>query len=184
MFIVLQRSTKETQHSGSNWRSFQSLQTLEGPWQLTFDTKNGGPAQTQTFAILQDWSRHTEPGIRNYSGTAVYTKTFNWQSAADQQKQLWIDLGEVANIATVTLNGKPCGIAWTPPYRVEITHALRSGVNELRIEVTNTWANRLIGDHDLPEQQRITRTVAPYRLEGKPLLPAGLLGPVRINCKL
>ena len=180
MFIVLQRSTKETQHNGSNWRSFQSLQTLEGPWQVSFDVKNGGPAEAQTFSVLQDWSKHTAPGIHYYSGTAVYTKTFNWQPAADQQKRLWIDLGEVANIATVTLNGKPCGIAWTPPYRVEITQALRTGANELRIEVTNTWANRLIGDHDLPEQQRITRTVAPYRLDGKPLLPAGLLGPVTI----
>lgn len=180
LFIVLQRSTKDTQHSGNNWRSFQSLQTLEGPWQLSFDTKNGGPAQPQTFPVLQDWSKHTAPGIRYYSGTAVYTKTFNWQPAAGQQKELWIDLGEVANIATVTLNGKSCGIAWTPPYRVEIGQALRAGANELRIEVTNTWANRLIGDHDLPEAQRITRTVAPYRLEGKPLLPAGMLGPVTI----
>ncbi|WP_298731587.1 glycosyl hydrolase [uncultured Chitinophaga sp.] len=180
VFIVLQRSTKEVQHRGNNWRSFQALQTLEGPWQVTFDTTNGGPAAVQTFTALQDWSRHTDPGIRYYSGTAVYTKTFNWQPQAAQQKKVWLDLGAVANIAAVTLNGQSCGIAWTPPYRVEITPALRSGVNELHIEVTNTWANRLIGDHDLPEAQRITRTTAPYRLEGKPLLPAGLQGPVRV----
>jgi hypothetical protein len=182
LFVVLQRAAKETQqHAGANWHSFRTLQALDGPWQLVFDAKNGGPAQPVVFPSLQDWSRHSESGIRYYSGTTVYTKTFNWQSAEGQHHEVWLDLGQVANIAAVTLNGKPCGIAWTPPYRVAIAQALRPGRNELRIEVTNTWANRLIGDHDLPEPQRVTRTTAPYRLEGKPLLPAGLLGPVTLT---
>jgi hypothetical protein len=67
---------------------------------------------------------------------------------------------------------------WTAPYRVDITKALKRGINELNIEVTNTWANRLIGDERLPADKRITWTTAPYRLQGKPLLPAGLIGRV------
>ena len=51
-------------------------------------------------------------------------------------------------------------------------------INEIKIGVTNTWANRLMGDHRLPKEKQITWTNAPYRLEGKPLLPAGLMGPV------
>ena len=103
--------------------------------------------------------------------------TFPWDDA-QTASCVWLDLGHVANIAEVTLNGMPCGIAWTAPWRVEITGALRSGENHLEIAVTNTWANRLIGDHALPEEERITWTNAPYRLEGTPLLEAGLLGPV------
>jgi len=71
-------------------------------------------------------------------------------------------------------------VAWTPPYRVEITGAVRSGSNDLEVRVTNTWANRLIGDQALPESQRVTWTSAPDRLGRGPLLRAGLLGPVRI----
>jgi hypothetical protein len=70
---------------------------------------------------------------------------------------------------------------WTPPYRVDITKALRPGKNELRMEVTNTWANRLKADLSLPQKERITWTIAPLWLKDKPLLPAGLLGPVTIR---
>jgi len=85
----------------------------------------------------------------------------------------------VADIAEVWVNGVNCGVAWTKPYRVEITKALRNGNNELRIGVTNTWANRLIGDHRLPEEKRVTWTNAPYRLDGN-LVEAGLMGEVKI----
>jgi hypothetical protein len=78
------------------------------------------------------------------------------------------------------VNGIYCGTAWTAPYRVNIAKALKPGVNRLKIAVTNTWANRIMGDHNLPEDKRITWTNAPYRLEGKSLLPAGLLGPVTL----
>ncbi|GAA0540641.1 glycosyl hydrolase [Chitinophaga japonensis] len=181
LFIVLRKHTTQTaQHHGSNWPLFRPVQTLPGNWQVAFDPSAGGPAKPLSFAALEDWSRRPEPGIGYYAGTAVYTKTFDWKKRPAKDGHLWLDLGDVANIAEVRLNGMPCGIAWTPPYRVDITQALRPGRNHLRIEVTNTWANRLIGDQALPEAQRITRTTAPYRLEGKPLLRAGLLGPVTI----
>jgi hypothetical protein len=94
---------------------------------------------------------------------------------------VFLDLGDVANLAEVTVNGTPCGVAWTPPYRVEITEALRSGDNRLRVEVTNTWATRLIGDASLPEGDRVAWTTASTTLvEGRPLRVAGLLGPVTV----
>lgn len=74
-----------------------------------------------------------------------------------------------------------CGIAWTYPFRAEITNALKSGLNRLRIEVVNTWANRLIGDARLPVEKRISYTAYPFKMEGKELLAAGLLGPVTIE---
>jgi hypothetical protein len=85
--------------------------------------------------------------------------------------------GSVANMAQVYVNGIDCGVAWTYPYRVNITRAIKPGTNKLSIEVTNTWANRLIGDHAKPEKDRITWTNAPYRLEGN----AGYDSP-RLRC--
>jgi hypothetical protein len=161
-------------------------QSLDASWNIHFDTASGGPSASVVFTALQDWSKNSNPGIRYYSGTAVYTQTFEWagaptasaaKGAAARTARVWLDLGRVADLAQVSVNGVDCGVAWTAPYRVEITKAVHPGENQLRIEVTNTWANRLIGDHGLPPAQRITWTTAPYRLDGK-LLEAGLLGPV------
>ncbi|HTI11728.1 MAG TPA: glycosyl hydrolase [Puia sp.] len=182
----------ETNDEGDNYTEPAPVQTLHAPWTLHFDTAAGGPAAGLVLDSLEDWSRNADSAIRYYSGTAAYQQSFQWdqptkdqpmkdQPARDQPAdgRLWLDLGRVNNIARVTLNGVDCGIAWTPPYRVEITRAIKKGNNTLKIEVTNTWANRLTGDHLLPENKRATWTTSPYHLDGK-LLPAGLLGPVLI----
>ena len=130
------------------------------------------------FNGLTDWSQNVNDAIKYYSGTAAYTQDFNWQG--DKNNDVWLDLGKVNNLADVYVNGIHCGTAWTYPYRVNISKTLKKGNNKIRIEVSNTWANRLIGDHALPENKRTTWTNAVYRLDDKPLLPAGLLGPVRI----
>ncbi len=181
LFLIFRQPTTATaEHTGDNWLTPESVQTLEGKWQVTFSPEAGGPAVPIEFNTLQDWTTRSEKEIQHYSGTATYTKTFTWKKSTGKNARIWLDLGEVANIAEVKVNGISCGVAWTAPYRVEITQALQAGKNELSVEVTNTWANRLIGDQMLPEEKRISRTTAPYRLEGKPLLKAGLLGPVNI----
>ncbi len=91
-----------------------------------------------------------------------------------------MDLLTIANIAEVSVNGKDCGTIWTFPYKVDISDALKKGKNSIVIKITNTWANRLIGDEKLPKEERLTWTTAPFRLDGNPLLKAGLLGPVII----
>ena len=181
VFIVLREPTTNTgDATGANWPELKTVGTIDGPWQVAFDPRNGGPKGDATFDSLQDWTQRSEPGIRYYSGTADYTRTFEWQPAADRPARVWLDLGRVENLAEVTVNGTPCGVAWTAPWRVDITAALKPGENRLRIAMTNTWANRLIGDHGLPVAQRITWTTGPDRADGK-LLPAGLLGPVTIR---
>jgi hypothetical protein len=91
-----------------------------------------------------------------------------------------LETDEVHNIAEVRLNGRYCGICWTPPYRVDISGYVSPGDNVLEIAVTNCWHNRLIRDHDLPPDKKLTWTTAPHRLYGRPLMPAGLKGSVRI----
>jgi hypothetical protein len=102
-------------------------------------------------------------------------------SSIKKGSRYFLNLGRVADIADVYVNGIFCGTAWTAPFRLDITKAIHAGNNFIRIDVTNTWANRMIGDHRLPEEKRITHTIAPYRLEGSPLLPAGLLGAARVE---
>ena len=153
------------------------IKKLPGPWTVRFDPKIGGPAKPVSFDSLTDWSRNADTAIRYYSGTAAYSQSFTWNGATGGKA--WLELSQVGDLASVTLNGIDCGTAWTPPYQLNISHALRPGVNTLQISVTNTWNNRIVADQRLPENKRLTWTTAPYHLDGK-LLPAGLMGDVRI----
>ena len=182
IFVVFREpGTQQSAHTGPNWLEVKPVQTLSGAWQVQFDQKMNGPVQPVVFAQPTDWSKNTDAAISHYSGTAEYRQTFKWKPVKGPQQRIYLDLGQVANLAEVQLNGKPCGIAWTAPYRLDITDALKKGDNQLRILVTNTWANRLIGDQALPADQRQTWTPAPSPTAGKPLLPAGLLGPVTLG---
>jgi hypothetical protein len=176
LFIILgpKRTDRESART-----PLTSVVTLNDQWTVAFDAALGGVEVPVRFESLSDWSQHTDTKIKYYSGTAVYSRSFSW---TDRQpgSRVWLALGRVENIAEVTVNNISCGVAWTAPYRVDITKALKAGENIVQVAVTNTWANRLLGDQSLPEEKRITKTNAPYRLAGKPLLPAGLLGPVRI----
>jgi hypothetical protein len=184
MFIVLQQSTTlKTQSIANNWKEPKRLQTINTTWTVTFDKSLGGPDKPITFNQLIDWTANNDTAIRYYSGTASYTTTFEYNATNTMPSSVWLNLGKVANIAEVTLNGINCGVAWTPPYAVDITKALRPGKNNLSINVTNTWANRIMRDKELPENMRITKTNDPYKLVGKTPLTAGLLGPIVIEEK-
>ena len=130
----------------------QSME-LTGPWEVRFDPKWGGP-ESATFDPLEDWSKRSEEGIRYYSGTASYRKTFTLSSQPSSLNRLFLDLGKVAVMAEVKLNGHDLGILWKPPFRVEVTNALKPGENVLEVKVVNLWINRLIGDEQLPEDSQ------------------------------
>ena len=119
---------------------------VEGPWQVTFQEKRGAPASV-TLPQLASLSTHADPGIRYFSGQATYHKTINIPAELlAAGRELYLDLGEVAVIAEVTLNGKDLGTLWRAPFRVAITAAAKPGANELAVRVTDLWVNRLIGD--------------------------------------
>jgi hypothetical protein len=197
-FVVFRRPVSDSVMAiGRNFRRMSRVSELTGPWEVSFDPRWGGPG-TVVFRELQDWIIRAEEGVKYYSGTATYHKTFDAPDAV----VAYLDLGAVKNLAHVKLNGQDLGILWTAPWRVSIGKALRAKGNRLEIEVVNLWPNRLIGDARLPKQDRLTRTnVRTYELNlpaafpcwwnidceqrkktGAPanLLSSGLLGPVSL----
>ncbi|WP_281337050.1 glycosyl hydrolase [Flavobacterium eburneipallidum] len=178
-FVIFKEETKEIlAQSNQKGIEFESVQTLDENWELQFDPEFKGPKEVVKTDKLFDWSSSENDQIKYYSGTATYQKEVVWKGKTEDK--IWLDLGTIANIAEVSINGKDCGTLWTFPYKVAISDALKKGKNTIVVKITNTWANRLIGDQKLPKEEKLTWTTAPFRLEGEPLLKAGLLGPVSI----
>lgn len=156
------------------------LASITGAWDVAFQADRGAPAKI-SLDSLSSWSDSSDPGVKYFSGTATYTKTI--QAPADWFKagaNLWLDLGDVKNIAEVSVNGRPFGIFWKTPFRVDVTSVLKAGANTLEIKVTNLWVNRLIGDQQANVMKKFTYTARQFYRAESPLLPSGLLGPVQI----
>jgi len=190
IFVVFRKRTADSKRSaGPNFPAWQQTQTIAGPWHVIFDATWGGPEQPVRFDTLTSWTEHKDPGIRYYSGKAVYQATFKLDHDP-AGKPLAIELGNVEDvgIARVTLNGMDLGVVWRPPFRADISRTAKLGENKLEVMVVNSWRNRLIGDRELPEEQRLTRTnieVLEHTLNKRQpkweLEPSGLLGPVTLN---
>jgi len=178
---------------------------LDGKWDLQFAPNHGAPERVSLDHLIS-WSDHPDPGVKYYSGSATYRKTFRLPSgflAKDQH--LYLDLGQVAVIAEVKLNGKDFGTLWKPPFRVDVGAGLKEGENVIEIKVVNLWPNRMIGDEQLPEdgdrtEKGTLKEWPRWLLEGEPnpsgrysftswrlwkktspLQQSGLIGPVTIN---
>jgi hypothetical protein len=179
MFVVFRRPASQPRAEGQNFVELKKTQELAGPWTVEFDPKWGGP-NSIVFEKLEDWSKRTEEAVKFYSGKATYRRQFDLPEGLRQKNQpVFLDLGNVKNLAEVRLNGASLGVVWTPPFRLDITQAVKAEGNQLKILVTNLWWNRLVGDAGLPEDQRIARTH--IRLDKvSPLLESGLLGPVTL----
>jgi hypothetical protein len=178
---------------------------ITGPWTVKFPPHWGAPEEA-TFDRLISWSQHPEAGIKYFSGTAVYTKTIVVPaSLLEGSSRVYLDLGRVAVMAQVKVNGKDLGILWKAPYRVEVTGLLRPGDNALEVRVVNLWINRMIGDEQLEEDSdrkangtlkswpkwleeskpsptgRYTFTTWRLWKKNDPLVESGLLGPVTVS---
>ena len=204
LFIVFRQAGAPT-GQGTDLPIPVELGTIEGPWEVAFDPKWGGPGRV-AFEALDDWSLRPEDGVKYYSGTAVYKKRFDLpEDVPAAGRRIWLDLGEVRNIASVRLNGRDLGVVWCGPWRVDITAAAKAKGNRLEVRVANLWPNRLIGDEREPADAEYARGGRLARwpdwlVEGRPrpspgrrafatwkhysadspLLPSGLLGPVRL----
>ena len=177
VFVVFGEKTDLAEFSVPDTASRQLCQ-VDGPWQVTFQPRRGAPAGA-TFPSLVSYTDSSDPGIRYFSGRAVYTNTFSVGELPEGR--IVIDLGDVRELARVRLNGQDCGLVWKKPFRADITDAIRQGENQLEITVINTWVNRLIGDQQPDCPRRITYTSYPFYKQYSQLRSAGLLGPVFID---
>jgi hypothetical protein len=208
VFVVFRESTDSEKKAFDE--VFESS-AINGSWILRFPKGWGAPEQIKLDKLI-DWTDHNDYDIKHFSGTATYIKDFDF-SASGKSKSAFLDLGTVNVMAEVKLNGKNLGILWKPPFKVEITDAVKNGSNHLEIEVVNLWVNRLIGDEKYPDDckwgifrshgkeigwqiskkpqwltqgkprpQTERKTFATFKWykADAPLLPSGLLGPVRI----
>jgi (4-O-methyl)-D-glucuronate---lignin esterase len=151
-FVVFPRSSDGWQPANGqrNFPVARPVAEIGGPWQVAFDPRWGGPKQVD-FAVLEDWTRRPDPGIKYYSGTATYWKTFDAPpTTLKAPGALYLDLGKVKNLARVRLNGSDLGTVWCAPWRAEVGGVLKEKDNRLEIEVVNTWVNRIIGAEQQP----------------------------------
>jgi beta-galactosidase/beta-glucuronidase len=179
VFVVFRKAA--TSQSRALPRQVETrIATLDGMWEVSFQPDRGAPAKV-TFDKLASWSESADTGVKYFSGTGTYAKTVNapadWFRAGTR---LWLDLGDVKNLAEVAVNGKSLGVVWKTPFRVDVTDALKPGANTVEVRVTNLWVNRLIGDQQPGVTRKYTYTTMPFYKAESPLLPSGLLGPVRL----
>jgi hypothetical protein len=203
-FFILFYHTRESQGRGrevkENFPEKRTVHSVSGPWTVKFDQASGGPGKVE-FDSLTDWSVRDEPAIKYYSGTADYSCSFNLPDSVSSRsvRELYLDLGDVKNIAKIKLNGKVLGVAWSYPFRVKINGTVKQKNNLVEIEVANLWINRLIGDELKPWDGIENGKWPDWLLKGLPrtsgrysftthhfytstdsLVPSGLKGPVTI----
>jgi hypothetical protein len=157
-------------------RTLRTLQDLTGEWTLTFPKAQPRAAG----GSLQSWTESSDPAVKYFSGTATYTRTFTLPKSSTTNG-LVLDLGDVREIAEVSINGTKLNtILWAAPYRIETGRLLHAGENTIKVEVTNFWPNRLIGDEQPGVTARQTFTGIHAYSANSPLFPAGMLGPVTL----
>jgi hypothetical protein len=182
VFVVFRKPALKPSDKGieANFPKPILLNVLQTNWTVQFDNLQRGPRKPVVFEKLTDWTSSANDSIKYYSGTAIYTTKFNFNAKLKSQNTL-INLGKITAMAKVYLNGKYVGGLWTSPYTLDISSFVQNGTNELKIEVVNTWMNRLIGDSKLPESERKTWCpVNSYKPDSQ-LQSSGLLGPVTIS---
>jgi hypothetical protein len=178
VFVVFRKPTSETAHSIPEVKQ-DRVATIAGPWSVAFQAGRGAPNSIKMDQLI-DWSKSDDQGVKYFSGIGTYTGTLRASPEwFGKGAKLWIDLGDVKNLAVVTVNGKELGEAWHAPYRLDATAALKPGENQITIKVVNAWVNRLIGDEQPGATKYTFADVKPYKAKS-PLVPSGLLGPVTV----
>ncbi len=155
-----------------------TVATIGGAWTVAFQPNRGAPASV-TLPTLSPWNKSRDPAVKYFSGEGVYSKTFTLPGKRGGARYV-LDLGNVKELAEVTLNGKLVGAVWATPFKLDITAAVKPGTNILKVKVANLWVNRLIGDAQ-PGAEKHTFTIIPTYRADAPLKPSGLIGPVTVK---
>lgn len=146
-----------TTAAGKSWRftvpELSAPLSLGGPWQVRFQAGRGAPPSA-TFDHLLSLSSHDDTGIRYFSGIAEYETGFDMPKEWLQGGSILLDLGDVQVVCEVGVNGKTPGTFWKPPFLIDVTGRVRAGENRLVVRIATPWANRIIGDEQLPDDMQ------------------------------
>jgi hypothetical protein len=183
-FIIFHKKGKPVSFDlAANFPQTQEITDISDSWTVAFDSDDvfRGPSEPVVFGELEDWSQNNDERIRYYSGTAIYTKTFDFPAVYGGSQKFYVEFDRVLQMAKVKINGEYAGGTWTPPYRVDISKFVKEGQNSIEVEVVNTWANRLIGDQFLPKEKRkVDSRNNPWRTTSE-RQKSGLIGQVKIT---
>ena len=180
LFVVFSRNPSKACRIAENVMlptedDFNDLRNLRR-WTLSFPKGWGAPESIELDRLVSWTDLPVGREGRHFSGTATYRTDF----VGVKGENVVLDLGEVEFVADVFVNGRKVRTMWAPPYRCGIGEFVLDGKNELRIDVTSTWFNRLAYDAGLPESERKTWTISAPKADAAPK-PAGLLGPVTLR---
>ena len=176
-FVVFRSSLPEGVTEEPSYADWTPVQMVEKPWTIRFQADRGAPADT-TMAVLMSLTKSEDEGIRYFSGMASYHNQFTLTAKQLKAGRLAIDLGSVAGVADVLVNGKHVTTLWHAPFLADITDAVKIGDNTLEVKVSVLWRNRLIGDSKPDCKKRYGYTSYPFFKPNMPLHPSGLMGPV------
>ncbi len=152
---------------------------LDGAWSVAFQPGRGAPP-VATLAPLAPLNTNADFGISHFAGVATYSHDLVTPRGWQPGQPLWLNLGDVREMAEVSVNGRVVGTVWHAPYRLDVGPALHPGSNSLTVRVATLWVNRLIGDA-VPGASKIAWTALPTYRADAPLRPAGLIGPVTLE---
>lgn len=177
LFVVFRRSADATSAEIKK-ATLSPVANIDGSWNIAFQSGRGAPASIKLDS-LGSLSEHADAGVKYFSGVATYTHTFRLPKGNRPGAPLFLDLGEVRDVAEMYANGKRVGTVWHAPYRIDIGGAVKAGRNQLEVRVANLWVNRLIGDAQA-EASKVTYTALPAYRADAPLRRSGLIGPVQL----
>ncbi len=178
VFVVFAGAIDDNVHKNEILPTPAAIIRLDTNWTVQFNDPEH-PFK-KIFPVLTDWTSNEDAFVKYYSGTAIYSNTFHLD--VDKGAGYLLDLGTVADIASVSINNKEVGTVWTKPWAIDITTYLEPGVNAITVKVANSWNNRLVADM----QKKINRPPVylsqPYTADKEqPYKSSGLLGPVTIK---
>lgn len=163
----------------ANYPAPLRTQEATGEWNVTFESAFKTPSPVR-MATLDNLSDNANDSIRYFSGTATYTTSVNLDRAG-RGEHTFMAFDNVGTMAKVYINGKYAGGVWTAPYRLDVTDFVKDGRNDVKVEVVNTWVNRIVGDMNLPESERETYLFVNHLNAKTPLPPSGIIGKVKFE---
>jgi len=186
IFVVFNKENRKELPVFADSRNSEKGTEISGSWIVNFPPNWGAPASV-VFDRLFSWTESEDNGIKYFSGTATYQNSFSLDNESLNRKII-LDLGELRDVAEIFINGKSAGILWTKPFQADISQLVKTGENDLKIEIVNLWVNRMTGDllsdpedrYCKTNQTFMTKEVWPGGDEPFRLQTAGLLGPVTL----